>query len=177
MSLLVDDLESKVFVVTLIEQGRKAGFVLTWAVKASLNENKPRILLVISKFNHSARFLYPGRNLGLNLLSRRQVNEFYLFGSSHSDELDKFAPFSHEERQGGIWLKSSAGYASLLVEQIFETPDRLIAYCEVLQEEKGSDDGLILNEALKLLRVDQAQALQDKMFQDTKRDEIQFTPK
>jgi flavin reductase (DIM6/NTAB) family NADH-FMN oxidoreductase RutF len=175
MSLIVQDLHSPVYVLTTIFEGVKAGCVITWVSRASLNEKEPRIIMVVSKFNDTLNLLQKSSVFVLNLLHASQLSELIHFGSEHSLSTDKFQHTNYEETSQGIILKDAAGYAFGKIEKSWETPDRFIFYARIIKEKKLSQDVLILQKALEELPADKKEIFDSHFREDTLRDEKQFT--
>lgn len=175
MSLIVGDFHSPVYVLTTIHEGAKAGCVITWVTKASLNQKEPRIIMVVSKFNDTLKLLQKSFSFVINLLHVSQLDEFISFGGLHSFTVDKFQPYESEEVSEGIILRKAAGHAIGVVEKSLETPDRFIFYGKIIKEKKFSSDVLLLQNALNQLSPEKKEMLETRFRQDTLRDEKQFT--
>ncbi len=175
MSKLVNDDDNKVFIATANHNGMSAGFVITWISEASLNRKKPKIIMVVSKFNKSLSLIEQSRKVLLNLLSFNQIREFGTFGLKSSRDVDKFETFIHEKTSYGIKLSNSAGYVACTVDEVFETPDRKILYCTVCHEEATDLPIMILSEVLASLDRGTRVTLSHKFEADARRDEGQFT--
>ncbi|HXH30670.1 MAG TPA: flavin reductase family protein [Bacteriovoracaceae bacterium] len=173
---LINDLHHKVYVATAVQAQKRVGFVVTWVTPASLNAKEPRILMVVSKFNHSLATLRETKKCILNLLSEDQVREFFIFGSRHSDEVDKFSGIRTEQNQYGLRLLDAVGSAEVEIETMFETPDRWIFYGKVQGDSMGPGTALTLGTALAALSSEEKSVLDIKMGADVSRDEKQFTP-
>ncbi len=171
---LVNDLHHKVYVATCESEGRKYGFVLTWVTPASLTRKDPKVILVVSRFNDSARALLRERRCCLHLLAESQLREFFIFGSRHSLREDKFKEFEWRPGSSGPVLGGCAGHGQVAIEEVFETPDRYVLYGTVAQESHGGEAPLILGPALERLGPLERKALEEKMAQDSLRDEKQF---
>lgn len=175
MSKLVNDDDNKVFIATATHNGFNAGFVITWVSEASLNRKKPKIIMVVSKFNKSLSIIEQSRKVLLNLLSHKQMREFGIFGLKSSREINKFETFNHETTSFGIKLSDSAGYVACTVDDIFETPDRKILYCTVCHEEDTELPIMVLSEVLANLDQTARETLSHKFEADSLRDEGQFS--
>ena len=175
MSKLVNDDDNKVFIATASHDGVNAGFVITWVSEASLNRKKPKIIMVVSKFNKSLSVIEQSRKVILNLLSSKQMKEFGIFGLKSSRDVDKFKNFVHEKTNFGIKLNNSAGYVACTVDDVFETPDRKILYCTVCKEEETELPIMVLSEVLANLDQGTRDTLSHKFEADSLRDEGQFS--
>lgn len=175
MSQLINELNISVYLVTVNDGDKAAGFVATWISKASLNDKNHKIVLVISKFNASTKFLLKSKHFVINQLSENQMEEFYLFGTSHSDQLDKFQGFTNTTIPQGRILSGVAGHATGEIVSHLETPDRIILYCSLSEEVTGLGTPMILKEALAKLSPERKIKLERKMQHDSMRDEYQFT--
>lgn len=174
MSILVNDDDNKVFIATAISGEVKVGFVITWVSEASLNRKKPKIIMVVSKFNQSLPIMEKSRKVLLNLLSYSQIREFCVFGLKSSREINKYESFEFETTSYGIKLNNSAGYIACTIDNIFETPDRKILYCTVRMEEETQLPIMILSEVLANLDKETLKSLSHKFEEDSLRDEVQF---
>lgn len=175
MNQLINDDDSKVYIISVTDGSTYAGFVLTWVVTASLNQKDHKILLVVSKFNSSLQFLKQKGSFIINQLSKGQKEEFFLFGSQSSTEVDKFAGIKGSIQSEGIILPGVAGHARGKIDEMFETPDRILLYCTLSQEVTNLCPPMILKDVLGQLTPHQKQVLDRKMRLDSQRDEIQFT--
>lgn len=175
MSKIVNDDDSKVFIATSVHEGQKAGFVITWVSEASLNRKNPKIILIVSKFSETLKVMEKSLKLCLNLLASSQKEEFCVFGLNSSKDLDKFSSFRHIVSDYGVELFESSGFVKCHIDRIFETPDRKILYCSIIQEQDTGKPPMILSDILRELPLLTQNLLAEKYSRDTLRDESQFS--
>lgn len=176
MKPIIQEMDHPVYVITSKIGDRHYGCVITWLMKASLHPHETKIAFVMSPHNDTFKALTDSKKFVLNRLSPKQVNEFFILGTAHSDESDKFQSFPFEERAEGLILKEASGFAVGEIVDALKTPDRHIFYASLSEQQDYRPDSLKLGDALARLLPSQKEALTSKMQHDAKRDEKQFTP-
>ena len=107
MDPFVAGLDYPVFVVTVAtDDGARAGCLIGFATQCSIDP--PRLLVCLSKANHTYRLARTAPALAVHRLGPAQHNLAELFGSTTGDELDKFARCSWRPGPGGVPLLTDA---------------------------------------------------------------------
>lgn len=173
MGLIFDDSNRQIFAITCAYKGKKYGMVMTWLIRASLAAKRDRGVLVLSKYNDTAKALLKKKRFTVSLLNETQSDECYVLGSRHSNDYDKFQDIRHTSVANyGPIISGCISYAHCRVLKKFETPDRYIVYVEVDKEVvlNPQKKSLIQKIAFKKLNREQRKILDKKYVTDSKRD-------
>jgi flavin reductase (DIM6/NTAB) family NADH-FMN oxidoreductase RutF len=97
---LVGNLDYPMFVVTASAQGQHAGCLVGFLTQSSIDP--PRLLVCLSKNNHTYRVAMDASVLVVHFLGSADVRLARLFGEQTGDETDKFAQCDWDEGPAGI---------------------------------------------------------------------------
>lgn len=97
---LIADLDYPVFVVTACGGGERSGCLVGFATQVSINP--PRLMVFVSKANHTAGVAAASRHLAVHVLSDRDRATARHFGEETGDEVDKFAGVEWDPGPGGV---------------------------------------------------------------------------
>lgn len=81
-------MNTAMLVVTTQADGERAGCLVGFATQASINP--PRLLVGISRANHTFGVACRSDHLAVHMLSRREISLAELFGGETEDEINKF---------------------------------------------------------------------------------------
>ncbi len=97
---IVSELDYPMFVVTTTSGGRRAGCLVGFATQTSIDP--PRMLVGLSRRNHTYRVACEARALAVHCPGEDQVALAELFGGRTGDEIDKFAHCRWSEGPEGL---------------------------------------------------------------------------
>lgn len=144
----IDGLDHPMLVVTVADAGERSGCLVGFATQTSIDP--PRMLVCVSKANHTYRVAEHAELLGVHVPAADQHDLAELFGGETEDEVDKFARCSWTEGAGGTPL--------------LDTPRRLVG--RVLARHDVGDHVGFLLEPLTVERLDDRPALTMRMVDD-----------
>jgi flavin reductase (DIM6/NTAB) family NADH-FMN oxidoreductase RutF len=98
----VDGLDYPMLVVTVAHDGERSGCLVGFATQCSIDP--PRLLVCLSKANHTYRLAEGAGLLAVHLPARDQHDLAELFGGETEDEVDKFARCDWTEGPGSTPL-------------------------------------------------------------------------
>lgn len=98
----VDGLDYPMLVVTVAHDGERSGCLVGFATQCSIDP--PRLLVCLSKANHTYRLAQDADLLAVHLPARDQHDLAELFGGETEDEVDKFDRCHWVEGPGGTPL-------------------------------------------------------------------------
>nr|WP_246398764.1 flavin reductase family protein [Mycobacterium vicinigordonae] len=81
-------MDTAILVVTTQADGQRSGCVVGFATQASINP--PRLLVCLSRTNHTFGVAARSDHLAVHLLAHRDMALAELFGGETDDEIDKF---------------------------------------------------------------------------------------
>jgi flavin reductase (DIM6/NTAB) family NADH-FMN oxidoreductase RutF len=172
MTSAIDNLELPVYVLSVADGTQRAGMLLTWIMPASLAKADLRVVLVVSKRNHTLQLLERRKKFLLHKLSVSQLQQFFCFGYYSSRERDKFADFRTVQTDFGVKLEGCAAVLACEVLDGFDLPDRKLIYARVVSESLENQlEAMQLGPALAALPESQRSALREKMDKDSQQDE------
>jgi flavin reductase (DIM6/NTAB) family NADH-FMN oxidoreductase RutF len=98
----VDGLDYPMLVVTVAHDGERSGCLVGFATQCSIDP--PRLLVCLSKANHTYRLARDAGLVAVHLPARDQHDLAELFGGETEDEVDKFERCDWAEGPGGTPL-------------------------------------------------------------------------
>ena len=101
---LLRNFTSPVAAITTSAGGRRNGFIVNSAQRASLVPTIPRLSLYVSKINFSHDLIYTSGVFGLHLLRRDQWNTIFHLGLQSGREIDKLGSLETAEGVTGCPL-------------------------------------------------------------------------
>jgi len=117
LSRLTETTNSAMLVVTTAAQGHQAGCLVGFSTQVSINP--PRLLVALSRTNHTFGVAGRSDHLAVHVLSRRASSLAELFGGETEDEIDKFARCAWHSGPAGMPILDDA-----LAWMVGETLDR-----------------------------------------------------
>lgn len=97
---LTADLDYPVFVVTASGAGERSGCLVGFATQVSIHP--PRLMVFVSKANHTAGVAAASRYLAVHVLSDRDRALARHFGEETGDQVDKFADVDWDPGPDGV---------------------------------------------------------------------------
>jgi flavin reductase (DIM6/NTAB) family NADH-FMN oxidoreductase RutF len=97
---LVADLDYPVFVVTAGGGSERSGCLVGFATQVSIYP--PRLIVFVSKANHTSDVALASRHLAVHVLSDRDRETARHFGEETGDEVDKFAAVEWDPGPDGV---------------------------------------------------------------------------
>jgi flavin reductase (DIM6/NTAB) family NADH-FMN oxidoreductase RutF len=136
----VGGLDYPMFVVTTAtDGGDRAGCLIGFATQSSIDP--PRLLVCLSKANHTYRVARDASLLAVHRLGAGQHELAALFGSTTGDEVDKFARCAWQPGPGGVpLLADSPGRLVGEIVDRFDVGDH-VGFLLAPLEVSGSSDG------------------------------------
>lgn len=146
-------LNTAMLVVTTQADGQRAGCLVGFATQASISP--PRLLVGMSRANHTFTVAGRSEHLALHLLSRADLDLARLFGGETEDEIDKFERCGWHDGPAGMpildravaWLVGKTleridlgdhvGYLLHPVSAWFGDGDDLIRFADVVDLDAG----------------------------------------
>lgn len=121
---LVSNLDYPMFVLTAASEGQRSGCLVGFATQASLEP--PRLLVAVSKANHTYRVARRAGALGVHFLKGDDLGLARLFGEETGDEVDKFASCDWRDGPAGVpVLENAGGWVVGSVSQRFDFGDHV----------------------------------------------------
>jgi flavin reductase (DIM6/NTAB) family NADH-FMN oxidoreductase RutF len=106
---LVSGLDYPMYVVTAQTDGARSGCLVGFATQASITP--PRLLVLISKLNHTLRVAERSNALAVHFLHRDNHDIAMLFGEETGDDVDKFSRCAwHDGPDGTAVLAGTRGW-------------------------------------------------------------------
>lgn len=97
---IVATLDYPMFVVTTANTEERSGCLVGFLTQASIEPR--RLVVCISKKNHTAQIVRGARSLVVHVLREDQLELARLFGETSGDEVDKFAQVAWHEGPDGM---------------------------------------------------------------------------
>jgi flavin reductase (DIM6/NTAB) family NADH-FMN oxidoreductase RutF len=158
------------WLVTASHQNRRGGLIATFAVRASIVAELPRVAVGIAKHHHTWGLIEGGGQFALHLLRADDLAAVWRFGLASGHATDKLAGLPERRTPAGNPLYADAlGWLDCRVEARMDTGDRTLYLAEVtsgatLAEGTPLSVGALLREAPaerfaeldRLYRADQA---------------------
>ncbi len=136
---LVAGVNYPMFIVTAAAEGRRAGCLIGFATQASIAP--PRLLVLISKANHTYRVARDATTLAVHFLREDNYELATLFGEQTGDEVDKFATLRWQEGPGHApILEGTRGWVAGPVIDRFDAGDH-VAHLIGVQEAAAAIPG------------------------------------
>ncbi len=86
-----DLLDPPLWLVTAAHEGRRGGLIATFAVRASIVAELPRMVIGIAKQHHTWGLIEGSSRFALHLLYPKQLDLAWLFGIRTGHKVDKLA--------------------------------------------------------------------------------------
>lgn len=145
---LVSGTDYPMFVVTTAAGGRRAGCLVGFLTQASIEP--PRLLVLISKANHTYRVARDASMLAVHFLGRSNETLAGLFGEATGDETDKFTACEwHDNGDGVPVLEGTRGWASGHILDRFDCGDHVAHLIDVSRAEVDSAGGHLTFQAVR----------------------------
>lgn len=115
------------WLVTAAHEGRRGGLIATFAVRASIVEGLPRMVLGIARQHHTWGLIEGGGRFALHLLYPHQLDLVWRFGLASGHQTDKFAGLARATTPGGQPLiREALAWLDCQVEACLNTGDRSV---------------------------------------------------
>jgi flavin reductase (DIM6/NTAB) family NADH-FMN oxidoreductase RutF len=122
-----DLLDPPLWLVTSVHAGERGGFIATFAARASIVREFPRMVLGVAKQHHTWGLIQRSRRFALHLLYPHQLDLVWRFGLQHGHQADKFAGIEAELTPGRSPLVPQAlAWLDCSVEDQMDTGDRTV---------------------------------------------------
>jgi len=126
--------ESVVFVITIDEEGKPAGMVAGWNMKASIDP--PMFAVPLSKKYHTHKLIRKSKEFVIAVANKSLEDEVRFFGSTHGNEVNKF-------KETGIETEKAKFIKPPLIKQA-----TINLECKLVSETDAGDHILFLGEIL-----------------------------
>jgi flavin reductase (DIM6/NTAB) family NADH-FMN oxidoreductase RutF len=115
------------WLVTATHAQHRGGLIATFAVRASIVANLPRMVLGVAKQHHTWRLIEGAGGFALHLLHPNQVDLALRFGLTSGHQADKFADLpSAATPAGQPWIRAALAWLDCRVEARMDSGDRTI---------------------------------------------------
>jgi flavin reductase (DIM6/NTAB) family NADH-FMN oxidoreductase RutF len=122
-----DLIDPPLWLVTSTHDGRRGGLIATFAVRASIVGELPRMVLGVAKQHHTWELIEGSGRFALHLLYPHQLNLVWRFGLQTGHEVDKLAGLPTDRTPGGSPLIPDAlACLDCRVEERMDSGDRSI---------------------------------------------------
>jgi flavin reductase (DIM6/NTAB) family NADH-FMN oxidoreductase RutF len=131
-----------VVVTTIDEEGERAGCLAGFVTQCSIEP--PRLLVCVSKVNHTFSIAQRARLFGVHLLGDQQSDLASLFGEQTGDRVDKFSRARWHAGHGGVpLLDDCAAWLVVKLVDRFDVGDHQALLTEPEDGGSGTESGLM----------------------------------
>ena len=175
---MLDSLNQNLFMVTASSGKQRSGMIVTWVTLASLDTERPRVILVLSPRNLTTGLLLKSRRFTLSLLSKADLDLVDRFGARSGRDLDKFGGlarrFTTTRRYRLPSPRTALSVAEGQVTAVASTGDRLIvvASIRIIRKAKRKAKPLVMADLRRLGPAERARA-RAKLLNDLRLDRRQ----
>ena len=142
LDAFADRTDYPLVVVTTAAEGDRAGCLAGFVTQCSIDP--PRLLVCISRVNHTFRIAQRARLLGVHLLGDRQFDVASLFGEWSGDQVDKFSRVRwHPGPEGLPLLDDCAVWLVVEVLHRFDVGDHQALVTAPQDGGTGAESGLM----------------------------------
>ncbi len=128
--------DREMWVVTAAHEGQRAGLTATWVSQASLDVERPTMLVGLAPNHATTSVVLKSGYFGLHLLGKGESHVGYQFASSSSAKVDKFAGFEVMTGEHGTpRLKGCVAWLECRVIGTNDTGDRVFVWGDVVAGE------------------------------------------
>ncbi len=89
------------WLLTAQADGRRGGLIATFAVRASIVDELPRIVIGVAKHHHTRTLIDSSERFALHLLPPDKLDLVWQFGMQRGDEVDKLHGVAHDDSPAG----------------------------------------------------------------------------
>jgi flavin reductase (DIM6/NTAB) family NADH-FMN oxidoreductase RutF len=137
---LVAGIDYPMYVVTASDGAERAGCLVGFATQASIDP--PRLLVMISKKNHTYRVATAAEELVVHFLGEDNLELAKLFGEETGDEIDKFSRCEWAPTPSGSpVIRGTLGWVACRVLDRFDAGDHVAHLLEPLRGESNGGGG------------------------------------
>ena len=173
----------EVWIVTSSVGERRGGLVATWVSRASLDSDRPAVLIGIAPNHYTAEIIDSSKAFALHLITREQIDIAWNFAIGSGRIRDKFANIDATTGQtGSPILTRCLAWIECQVFARLPSGDRTYYWADVVAAENFADDVPLRErdlieaaskEQLELLRHDRGSDIEiQRPLQDKWRDEM-----
>lgn len=124
---VLDLIDPPLWLVTAAHEGREGGFIATFAARASIVAELPRMVLGVAKQHNTWGLIEGSGRFALHLLHPHQIDLVRRFGARSGREVDKLDDLKTEKTPGGSPLIPDVlAWLDCRVEERMDTGDRTL---------------------------------------------------
>lgn len=143
-------LTSPVVAITSLRDGKKNGMIANSAMRASLSSVKPRVSVVIHKFNHSHDMIFGTGLFAMHLLHADQLHTVYQLGFQSGRDRDKLAEIPHHTGKLGLpVLDDCFAYFECRVINVMDTGPSTCFLGAVEESGRGVGEDVMTSEQMR----------------------------
>jgi flavin reductase (DIM6/NTAB) family NADH-FMN oxidoreductase RutF len=168
----IDDLlklaQRPVWIVTAASGARRGGLVATFVLQASIDPQRPSVVLGLAPNHFTTALVRESGRLGLHLITRRQIDHVWRFAIGSGRDRDKLAGLELLPSELGVPLVADClAWFECRVMHEHEAGDRIFFWADVMRAGKRSDGSPLLErEVFELATSEQRTALKADLLAD-----------
>ena len=136
-----------VFVISIDAANKPSGMIAAWCMRCSANP--PLYAVALSKKGNTQNLIRKSKEFVIALPNKSLEKEVELFGSTHGDQINKFAKTKLETEKARYITSPLISKATLNLECKLENEvdagDHVLFIGKILTAHKGTEDGILLN--------------------------------
>jgi flavin reductase (DIM6/NTAB) family NADH-FMN oxidoreductase RutF len=154
-------IDREVWLVTSAANGRLGGLIATWVSAASINPERPVVLIGLAPTHFTAELVASSGRFALHLLHERQIDLVWRFALASGRDTNKFDGLAYQLSSGGAPIVSDCpAWLACRVIARYDAGDRLFFWADA-EDGALSDPGMPLREKrmLELATAEQKAAI------------------
>jgi flavin reductase (DIM6/NTAB) family NADH-FMN oxidoreductase RutF len=153
--------DREIWLVTSAAKGRTGGLIATWVSAASIDPDRPIVLIGLAPNHFTAELVAASGRFALHLLHEGQIELVWRFALASGRDMDKFDGLAYRMEPGGAPILSDClAWLDCRVRAQYDAGDRLFFWAEVADGEVcGKGIPLREKRMLELATAEQKAAL------------------